>query len=64
MHHKKPAFLLATLAICACGDRAYPPVTELTIDTLADGSVLGADPAQGLWDAKRAPRAERRDVGG
>ena len=56
MPHKTPALLLATLALCACGDRAYPPVTELTIDTLADGSILVANPAHGLWDANPGTR--------
>ena len=56
MPHKTPALLLATLAVCACGDRAYPPVTELTIDTLADGSILVANPAHGLWDANPGTR--------
>ena len=56
MPHKTPALLLATVAICACGDRGYPPVTELTIDTLADGSILVANPAHGLWDATPGTR--------
>ncbi len=56
MHHKTPALLLATLAICACGDRAYPPVTELTIDTLTDGSVLVANPSHGVWDVNPGTR--------
>ena len=56
MPHKTPALLLATVAICACGDRGYPPVTELTIDTLADGSIRVANPLHGLWDANPGMR--------
>ena len=56
MPHKKPALLLATLAIYACGDRADPPVTEFTIDTLADGSIRVANPMHGLWDANPGTR--------
>ena len=56
MRRKRPPLILATLAVCACGDRAYPPVTELTIDTLADGSVLVSNPPHGLWDANSRAR--------
>ena len=56
MQRKRPTLLLATLAVCACGDRAHPPVTELTIDTLADGSILVANPPHGLWDANPGTR--------
>ena len=56
MRPNRPALILAVLAVCACGDRAYPPVTELTIDTLADGSILVANPAHGLWDATPGAR--------
>ena len=32
-------------------DEPPPPITELSIDTLADGSVLISNPLHGLWDA-------------
>ena len=56
MRRETAALLLATLAVCACGDPSYRPVPELTVDTLADGSILVANPAHGLWDANPAAR--------
>lgn len=56
MPHKTPTLLLATLATCACGDRGGSPVTELTIDTLADGSVLVSNPLNGPWDSNPGTR--------
>ena len=56
MPHKKPTLLLATLAICACDDRTDSPLTEITIDTLADGSVLVSNPLHGPWDANPGTR--------
>lgn len=32
------------------------PITELTVDTLADGSVLLSSPLHGLWDANPGAR--------
>ena len=48
---KPERIILATLAVCACDGRGPPPITELTFDTLADGSVVVSNPPQGLWDA-------------
>ena len=56
MRRDTSALLLASLAICACGKRADPPVTELTIDTLADGTIRVSNPAHGLWDANPGTR--------
>lgn len=47
--------VLAALALTACTD-APPPITELTVDTLADGSVLVSNPPHGLWDADPGTR--------
>lgn len=56
MPDRTPTLLLAILAFCACGDRADPPVTELTVDTLADGSIRVTNPAHGLWGANAGSR--------
>lgn len=56
MRRETPALLFATLAIWACVDRADPPVTELTIDTLGDGSVRVSKPQHGLWAANADSR--------
>ena len=47
--------ILAALTLTACADAA-PPITELTVDTLADGSVLVSNPVHGLWDANPGAR--------
>ena len=45
------ARILAALALSTCTD-APPPITELTVDTLANGSIVVFNPLHGLWDAK------------
>ena len=56
MPDRTPALILAILAVCACGDRSDPPITELTIDTLSDGSIRVSNPAHGLWDVNPGTR--------
>lgn len=56
MPDRTPTLLLAILACCACGDRADPLVTELTVDTLADGSIRVSNPVHGLWDVNPGTR--------
>lgn len=52
MSHARTALaVLVTLTLAACGDNTAPPIVELSIDTLADGSVLVSNPVHGLWDA-------------
>lgn len=46
----------AILALAACGGDFGSPITELTIDTLADGSVLVSNPPHGLWDGNPGAR--------
>ena len=52
----RAALVLATLALAACGEEPPPPITELSIDTLADGSVVVSNPPNGLWDANPGAR--------
>ena len=52
----RASLVLATLALAACGEEPPPPITELSIDTLADGSVLVSNPPNGLWDANPGAR--------
>lgn len=56
MPHKAPKLFLATLAVCACDDRTDSRITELTIDTLANGSVLVSNPLHGPWDSNPGTR--------
>lgn len=51
MSHARTALVLVILTLAACGDNTGPPITELSIDTLADGSVLVSNPVHGPWDA-------------
>ena len=53
--HTRTAPVLAALTLAACTD-APPPITELTFDTLADGTVLVSNPPHGLWDANPGTR--------
>ena len=58
--------LLLALAFAACADELPPPITELSIDTLADGSVRVSNPVQGLWDDNPGARwrlVERLRIG-
>lgn len=50
MSSPRRPFVPAILALAACGGDSGGPITELTIDTLADGSVLVSNPPHGLWD--------------
>lgn len=49
------ALILAALTLSTCTD-AQPPITELTVDTLANGSIVVSNPLHGLWDAKPGTR--------
>ena len=49
----EPIFLALAIAGCA---EAAPPITELTVDTLSDGTVLVSNPLHGLWDANPGTR--------
>ncbi len=51
MSPARTALVLALPSLAACRDDPPPPITELSIDTLANGSVLVSNPAHGLWDA-------------
>ena len=56
MPRARASLVLATLALAACGEDPPPPITELSIDTLADGSVVVSNPPNGLWDANPGAR--------
>ena len=56
MPRARTSLVLATLALAACGEEPPPPITELSIDTLADGSVVVSNPPNGLWDANPGAR--------
>ena len=56
MSPERTALVIALLALVACGDGFSRPVTELAIDTLADGSVRVSNPPHGLWDARPEAR--------
>ena len=56
MSFARTALVLATSALAACADDPAPPITELSIDTLADGSILVSNPPHGLWDANPGVR--------
>ena len=51
MSRARTTLVLAMSALAACSEDLPPPITELSIDTLADGSVLVSNPPNGLWDA-------------
>ena len=56
MSRARTTLVLAMSALAACADEPPPPITELSIDTLADGSILVSNPPHGLWDANPGVR--------
>ena len=52
----RTTLVLATSALAACSEDLPPPITELSIDTLPDGSVVVSNPPNGLWDANPGAR--------
>lgn len=53
----RAALVLGTSALAACADEnPRSPITELSIDTLADGSVLVSNPPHGLWGVNPGER--------
>ncbi|MDE2764492.1 MAG: 6-bladed beta-propeller, partial [Gemmatimonadota bacterium] len=55
MLHTRTALIVTALSVAACTG-APPPITELAVDTLADGTVLVSNPPHGLWDANPETR--------
>ena len=56
MSPARAVLAFSPLALAACGVDRLPPVTELSVDTLADGSVLVSNPPRGLWDGSPGAR--------
>lgn len=56
MPFERTGLTFAALVLAACGDGASRPITELSVDTLADGSVWVSNPSHGLWDARPGAR--------
>lgn len=51
MARARTALVFAALVTAACRSEPPPPITELSIDTLANGSVVVSNPPRGLWNA-------------
>lgn len=53
--------VMSGLWLGACAGDAVPPASlGLSFDTLANGSVLVTNPAEGLWDANPVARWRQR----
>lgn len=56
MSRARTALILALPALAACADDSPAHITELSIDTLPNGSVLVSNPVRGLWDENPGER--------